>query len=279
MDYFEFKCIPTHGSQVNGVLIARLGELGFESFVENEEDILAYIPFNGLTDSLRMALKGPEISELITASELNLIKDQNWNAVWESAYEPVRMGNQCLVRAPFHSSDSQVEYEIVIEPKMSFGTAHHETTRLMLKYVLETELHGKSLLDMGSGTAVLAILASMKGAAPVLAIDNDEWAYRNALENVEGNKAGAVEVMLGDASSLKGRSFDIILANINRNILLNDIPAYRLALNSGGFLFISGFYDTDLDMLKEKAKENKLQFLSSQTDNKWTAACFKVVEF
>ena len=279
MDYFEFKCIPTHGSQVNGVLIARLAELGFESFVENDEDILAYIPFKDLTDSLRLALKSTEISELITASELNLIKDQNWNAVWESAYEPVRIGNQCLVRAPFHPSDTKVEYEIVIEPKMSFGTAHHETTRLMMKYVLETELNGKSLLDMGSGTAVLAILASMKGAAPVLAIDNDDWAYRNAVENVEGNKAGEIEVILGDASSLKGRSFDVILANINRNILLNDIPEYRQSLNPLGYLFISGFYDTDLDMLKEKAKENKLQFLSSQTDNKWTAACFKVVEF
>jgi ribosomal protein L11 methyltransferase len=179
-----------------------------------------------------------------------------------------------MVRAPFHPEPTGVEFDIVIMPKMSFGTAHHETTKLMIQYLLSMQVSGKSLLDMGSGTAVLAILARMKGAFPVSAIDNDEWAYNNAVENVQGNNFADIEVLSGDASLLAGKTFDIVLANINRNILLNDIPAYRESLNADGKLFMSGFYSEDLPLIEAKANESGLRILSSRMDNNWTAACF-----
>ena len=179
-----------------------------------------------------------------------------------------------MVRAPFHPEPAGVEYDIVIMPKMSFGTAHHETTKQMIQYLLSLQVSGKSLLDMGSGTAVLAILARMKGAFPVTAIDNDEWAYNNALENIQSNNFADIEVLLGDSSSLAGKKFDIILANINRNILLNDIPAYCESLNAGGKLFMSGFYSEDLPLIEAKANEAGLKIMSSQKENNWTAACF-----
>jgi ribosomal protein L11 methyltransferase len=159
-------------------------------------------------------------------------------------------------------------------PKMSFGTAHHETTKQMIQYLLSMQIAGKSLLDMGSGTAVLAILARMKGAKPVTAIDNDEWAYNNAFENVQSNNFGDIEVLLGDSSLLPGKKYDIILANINRNILLNDIPAYRESLNDGGKLIMSGFYSEDLSLIEAKANETGLRLMSKRSENNWMAACF-----
>jgi ribosomal protein L11 methyltransferase len=194
--------------------------------------------------------------------------------VWESQYEPVLIDNRCMVRAPFHPQPVGVEFDIVIMPKMSFGTAHHETTKLMIQYLLSLQVSGKSLLDMGSGTAVLAILARMKGAFPVSAVDNDEWAFNNAVENVKSNKFADIEVVLGDSSFLSDKKFDIILANINRNILLNDIPSYCKSLNVGGKLFMSGFYSEDLPLIEAKANETGLRIMSSRIENKWTAACF-----
>jgi ribosomal protein L11 methyltransferase len=179
-----------------------------------------------------------------------------------------------MVRAPFHQPVEGVEFDIVIMPKMSFGTAHHETTKLMIRYILDLDLQGKSLLDMGSGTAVLAILAGMKGAQPIVAIDNDEWAYNNACENVQSNNFSEIEVILGDSSLLPGKKFDNVFANINRNILLNDIPAYRQSLNPGGKLFVSGFYAEDLNLIEAKANETGLVLVSSHMENNWTAACF-----
>jgi len=192
----------------------------------------------------------------------------------ESQYEPVLIDNRCMVRAPFHEPRAGVEFDIVIMPKMSFGTAHHETTKQMIQYLLSTDVSGKSLLDMGSGTAVLAILARMKGAFPVSAFDNDEWAYNNALENVQSNNFADIEVLLGDSSLLAGRKYDIILANINRNILLNDIPVYRESLNAGGKLFMSGFYSEDLPLIEAKANESGLGIMSNRVENNWMAACF-----
>ena len=157
---------------------------------------------------------------------------------------------------------------------MSFGTAHHETTKLMIRYLMDTPVNGKSLLDMGSGTAVLAILARMRGAAPVSAYDNDEWAFNNALENVKNNNFADIEVLLGDSSLLPGRKFDIILANINRNILLKDIPAYRACLSDGGMLIMSGFYTEDISLIEAKAGECGMKLVSKQVENNWTAACF-----
>jgi ribosomal protein L11 methyltransferase len=277
MDYTELICHPAAGDHVPDLLISLLGEAGFESFTENADGtISAYIPASHSTPELVSKLGSDEFSGYLASYSTVHIADQNWNAVWESQYEPVLIDGQCMVRAPFHEALPGIAYDIVIMPKMSFGTAHHETTKLMIRYLLGLNPEGKSLLDMGSGTAVLAILARMKKAAPVTAIDNDEWAYRNALENVEGNSFGDIEVLLGDSSLLPGRKFDIILANINRNILLNDIPAYRNSLNAGGSLFMSGFYADDLPLIAEKAASVGLKLLSSNSENNWTAACFSL---
>jgi ribosomal protein L11 methyltransferase len=276
MDYIELSCVPANGQHSAELLVARLAEIGFESFVEEEETILAYIQIVYFTDEIKSQLSTADFKEFLTSFEAKLIPDQNWNAAWESAYEPVLIADNCMVRAPFHAQSAGIKYDIVIEPKMSFGTAHHETTRLMMKYLLETEIAGKSLLDMGSGTGVLAILASMKGASPVTAIDNDEWAYNNAIENVNNNKPGQIQVLMGDNSLLKERSFDIILANINRNILLNDIPSYCNCLPSNGLLIMSGFYEEDLPFITLKANECGLSFVSSKIDNRWTSACYSV---
>ncbi len=274
MEYVELICHPSKGVHASELLMSLLADAGFESFVENENGTLsAYIQSSLYTTELTSRLGSEEFSEFLDAFQVEKIEDQNWNAVWESEYEPVLIDG-CMVRAPFHQAVAGVEFDIVIMPKMSFGTAHHETTKQMIQYVLSTQLTGKSLLDMGSGTAVLAILARMKGAFPVSAIDNDEWAYNNALENVQSNNFADIEVLLGDKALLTGRKFDIILANINRNILLNDIPAYRESLNPGGKLFMSGFYSEDLPLIEANANESGLMLLSQRVENNWTAACF-----
>jgi len=275
MEYIEMKCHPTQGAHTAELLMALLADAGFESFIENDNGTLsAFIQSPLFTDGLSARLGSDEFAEFLDSFLIERIEDQNWNAVWESQYEPVLIDGACMVRAPFHPEKAGVEYDIVIMPKMSFGTAHHETTKQMIQYLLGMQLAGKSLLDMGSGTAVLAILARMKGAAPVTAIDNDEWAYNNALENVQSNNFADIEVQLGDSSLLKGRKYDIILANINRNILLNDIPDYVNSLNAGGKLYMSGFYSEDLPLIEAKANECGLSLLSSRAENNWTAVCF-----
>jgi ribosomal protein L11 methyltransferase len=275
MEYVELICHPSPGEYTADLLVGMLADAGFESFTENENGtISAFIQSPLYTPALTSRLSSDEFSEYLDSFLVERIADQNWNAVWESQYEPVLIDNRCMVRAPFHPQPAGVEFDIVIMPKMSFGTAHHETTKLMIQYLLSMQVSGKSLLDMGSGTAVLAILARMKGAFPVSAIDNDEWAYNNALENVQSNNFADIEVLLGDSSSLKGKKYDIILANINRNILLNDIPFYTESLNAGGKLFMSGFYSEDLPLIEAKANETGLRIMSHRIDNNWTAACF-----
>jgi ribosomal protein L11 methyltransferase len=275
MEYIELICHPSRAEHAADLLIGMLADAGFESFTENENGTLsAFMQASLYTNELTTKLSSDEFAEFLDSFHAEHIADQNWNAVWESQYDPVLIDNRCMVRAPFHPEPTGVEFDIVIMPKMSFGTAHHETTKLMIQYLLSMQVSGKSLLDMGSGTAVLAILARMKGAFPVSAIDNDEWAYNNAVENVQGNNFADIEVLSGDASLLAGKTFDIVLANINRNILLNDIPAYRESLNADGKLFMSGFYSEDLPLIEAKANESGLRILSSRMDNNWTAACF-----
>ncbi len=275
MEYIELICHPSQGEHVADVLISMLADSGFESFTENENGtISAFIQSPLYTSALTQRLSSDEFTEFLDSFRAEHIADQNWNAVWESQYDPVLIDNRCMVRAPFHPKQVGVEFDIVIMPKMSFGTAHHETTKLMIQYLLSLQVTGKSLLDMGSGTAVLAILARMKGASPVTAVDNDEWAFNNALENVQSNNFADIEVLLGDASLLSGKKYDIILANINRNILLNDIPVYRESLNPGGKLFMSGFYSEDLPLIEAKANETGLNLMSKRIENNWTAACF-----
>ena len=266
---FNFKVDPVQPT--SDILIAELGEKGFESFVEQGDGLLAYILKSewqeGALEDLYV-LQLPDFKISWTSKE---IEQQNWNAEWERNFHPIKVGDKCMVRAPFHEKEN-VEYDIVIEPKMSFGTGHHETTYMMLQHILDTDFQGKSVLDMGCGTGVLAILAKMKGADEVDAIDIDEWCYLNSLENVERNHCADIQVFQGDSGMLEGRTYDIILANINRNILLEDIPVYAKCLQKGGALFLSGFYLEDLDIISSKCAAHGLEFEKNLEKNRWISA-------
>lgn len=275
MDYIEFQCVVKPLPDMADMAMAVLAEEGFESFTETDKGFLAYIPEKDFTQELQEEINAGLISEYALTVNWKVVPSQNWNAVWESEYEPVNIENRCLVLAPFHSVTTPVPYRIIIEPKMSFGTAHHETTRLMIRYLLDMDIAGKRVLDMGCGTAVLAVLASMRGAAAVDAIDNDEWAYNNSLENVEQNVPGKIEVFLGDASLLPGKKYDLIIANINRNILTKDIESYAACLPSQGLLLMSGFYTDDIKVIDEVAGKSGLSLLSTREENKWAAVCYQ----
>jgi ribosomal protein L11 methyltransferase len=275
VNYIELKYPKPADEIISDLLVSDLGELGFESFAEEDQFLAAYIPEKNFLLENLFALVPLKKFYDDGALEINLIEDRNWNAVWESNYPPVLIANRCFVRAPFHEPDPKAEFNILIKPKMAFGTAHHETTELMTELLLETEVAGKTVLDMGCGTGVLAILASMKRAEKITAIDFDEWAFKNSLENVEANKIENIEVLMGDSGKIDtSERFHLILANINKNTLLNDLPVYASALKRGGKLFLSGFYDVDLKDISNKANEIGLIFDSSRTKNKWTAAVY-----
>ncbi len=266
---YTFKVNPLQPA--SDVLIAELGEIGFESFVETKEGIQAYILKDEWSEerlSEVQVFDFPNVKIEYTSKE---IPQENWNATWEENFTPILVDDTCVVRAPFHENP-KVKYDIVIEPKMSFGTGHHETTYMMLKHILEHDFAQKSVLDMGSGTGVLAILAGMKGATKVDAIDIDNWCYLNAKENVERNNVKNISVFEGDSSLLTTQKYDIIIANINRNILLADIPTYAKCLHKGGFLFLSGFYTQDLEIITSKCNEVGLKFEKNKEKNNWISA-------
>ncbi|MCF6171725.1 MAG: 50S ribosomal protein L11 methyltransferase [Bacteroidales bacterium] len=275
MNYIELKCPAPSDPEQGEILIARLADIGYESFSEEEEALLAYIPAKdfsmGKVRSIAFLKSADQKKELRT----RIIEDQNWNAVWESNYPPVTIAGSCHVRAPFHEESQGADFDIVLKPKMAFGTAHHETTALMIELLLEEDCAEKQVLDMGCGTAVLAILASMKGAKEVMAIDNNEWAYHNSVENIALNNCSNIEVKQGNAAALKDSSpYELILANINKNILLRDIGHYTGVLARGGRIFLSGFYAEDLEDIRREAQKSGLDFVTSTKKNKWVAAVF-----
>jgi ribosomal protein L11 methyltransferase len=275
MDYAELK-IPATDPQLREVLSATLSEAGFDSFVEEEEILLAYIPYNDFKeDEVEKLLEGI-IGNTVEEVEVNIIRERNWNMKWESDYSPVILGKKLIIRAPFHKTDRVYEHEIIIEPQMSFGTAHHETTRLMLELMGETNFKGKKVLDMGCGTGILGIYANKLGAADVIAVDNDEWAYNNSLHNIELNDVRHVVVIMGDSTSLTDeQQFDVILANINRNVLIEDIPAFDKHLGRGGEVLLSGFYEDDLGKIADGAALKGWEFTGRKDLNSWVAAWFK----
>lgn len=256
------------------ILIAELGELEFESFIETEEGISAYIQKDSWNENILediYILQNPEFKISYTIEDIEQV---NWNEEWEKNFNPIDVDGKCYVRAPFHEKSS-AEYEIVIEPKMSFGTGHHETTHMIIQHLLETDVKDKKTLDMGCGTAILAILAEMKGAKPIDAIDIDNWCYLNSIENAERNNCKQISVYEGDASLLIGKKYDVIIANINRNILLNDMQAYVDCLNENGILFLSGFYTEDFDAINESCVSKGLTFEKEIVRNNWMSLKYK----
>ncbi|MET6990031.1 50S ribosomal protein L11 methyltransferase [Sediminicola arcticus] len=275
-NYIEYTFTVSPLQPATDILIAQLGEIGFESFVETEVGALAYIKKEDWSDDMIASIQILYNPNFDIDYKIIEIEQENWNATWEQNFNPIQVGDACVVRAPFHEKPD-VTYDIIIEPKMSFGTGHHETTYMMMQHILNHDFTSKSVLDMGSGTGVLAILAAMKGASPVEAIDIDNWCYLNALENVERNHHPEIKVIEGDASLLEGRKYDIIIANINRNILLEDIPTYVSCLNTNGLLFLSGFYSEDIPVILDKCKEVGLLFENNLERNNWVAVKFKCI--
>ena len=257
------------------ILIAELGELPFDSFVENKNGLSAYIQEHDVTDSLLediYILTNPEFNISYTTEEIEQV---NWNEEWEKNFDPIDVDGICYVRAPFHETKN-ARYEIVIEPKMSFGTGHHETTFMMMKHLLNMDVKGMEVLDMGCGTAILAILALMKEAKHADAIDIDNWCYLNSIENGQRNNITNMDVYEGDAALLhdKVEKYDLVIANINRNILLNDMEVYAKTIKPGGMILFSGFYVEDVPAIEASANENGLVYDSQLERNNWASLKF-----
>ncbi len=279
MKYLEFAFHPHPASEiVNDVLAATLGEAGFESFVEQGDGLLAYIQ-EALYDSRQLdrvladfPLPGVQLPYTCTEAE-----DKDWNEEWEKHFfQPIVINGRCVVHSTFHRDVPPAEYDIVINPKMAFGTGHHETTGLIIGELLDADLQGKSLLDMGCGTSILAILAALRGANPCTAVDIDEWCVLNSRENIALNGVKCIEVYRGDAASLADKGpFDVVIANINRNILLADMKHYTARMNPDAELYISGFYTDDLPLLRTEAERNGLAFVRQREKNRWAVAVFR----
>ena len=280
MRYIQLSVISTPCNEnITDILSFHLCNIGYDSFVANENGVEAYIPQKDFSEEKlkdMLLLLSIDMKDLLKdvniEYEFNLLEEKNWNTEWEKNYfKPLVVSDKCLVRSTFHVIDKQYDYEITIDPKMAFGTGHHQTTYLMLQEILNLELKNCSVLDIGCGTAVLAILASKMGATEIVAIDFDEWAYNNAIENVELNEITNIDVRLGEIDLVSNEKFDFIFANINRNILLEGIQHYAKAMNKGATLIMSGFYLEDVPILKLECNQNNLSFQKLEQKDNWCA--------
>ncbi len=274
MVYIEVTFTLTPWSETaQDVLTALAGDIGFESFVEEDTTLKAYIQQKLYSEEAIQSLIAdfplPDVSITYTAQEQ---EDKDWNEEWEkNFFQPIVIGNRCVIHSTFHKDIPQMEYDILINPQMSFGTGHHETTNLIVSRLLETELTGKCVLDMGCGTSILAILAAKRGASPITAIDIDDWCVSNSADNIRLNGIDCITVRLGDADLLRTErpTFDLIIANINRNILTADMDAYAACMTTGSRIFLSGFYVDDIPVMKESLAQHGLTFVEHHENNRW----------
>ena len=268
---YDFKVDPLYpGCEI---LIAQLSQLGFDSFQENNDGISAYIDSSVLSTVKVQDIQILNSTEFNISFESNNVKKQNWNIKWESNFEPIYVDKICCVRAPFHKK-SNFKYDLVIEPKMSFGTGHHETTSMMISFILANSFYNSSVCDIGSGTAVLAILAEKRGANRIDAIDIDNWCYLNSIENIKRNNSENINVYEGEVEKLIHFKYDNIFANINLNVLLADMPIYSKMLNKDGVLYVSGFYKKDIKSIEKVAEISNLSLVDSKVKNQWVALKF-----
>ena len=278
-DYTKVQFTVTPNEEVaTDVLAALLAEVGFESFVPDGNGMEAYVPHNLYDEnSIAVVVDNFPLDGYVITYNSEFIEGEDWNAEWEKNYfQPIVLGEECVIHSTFHTDVPKARYDILIDPKMAFGTGYHQTTCHMLRAILASDMKGKSVLDMGCGTALLAILARKHGATDVVAIDIDEFAYENAKENVVLNDTADIEVRLGGAEAIKeDDSFDFVIANINRNILLADMANYVQCMHAGSQIFISGFYTEDMEVLKEEAARNGLRYMDYAEDNRWAMMRFE----
>jgi len=276
MHYIQVQFSSVPGTEIiRDILSAQLAEIGFESFVSQEEGLEAYVPASLFSADLIDELLSNFPMKAVISWRSNEMEDKNWNEEWEKNYfDPIVVDDVCCIHSSFHHLEGPFVYRILIDPKMAFGTGHHQTTRLIISEILSVNLMQRSVLDMGCGTALLAILASMKGADPITAIDIDTWAYNNALENVQLNGTDNIRLLQGGAELLGDETFDVILANINRNILLRDIPSYNAVLNKHGMIIMSGFYKEDIPSIRVKCEDEGLIFSHFAEKDQWVAMTF-----
>ena len=274
MNYIEYNFTVSPTEMGAEILMAELAEVGFDSFEDTPTGIKAYIPKDSWNEQILQDIYLLSNSEFTISYQITEIEQVNWNEEWEKNFSPIVVEDLCTVRANFHPVPN-TRYDIVITPKMSFGTGHHETTYMMLQQLLPLSLEGTKVLDMGCGTGILAIMAALRGAHDITAIDIDPWCVENATENVQQNNCSFITIKEGDVSLIAGEQYNLILANINRNILLSDIPAYTQALLPQGLLLVSGFYEEDLPAIKEKCQEVGLTYLSHIERNRWVSAKFQ----
>ena len=274
MNYIEYDFTVSPTEMGAEILMAELAEVGFDSFEDTPTGIKAYIPKDSWNEQILQDIYLLSNPEFTISYQITEIEQVNWNEEWEKNFSPIVVEDLCTVRANFHPVPN-TRYDIVITPKMSFGTGHHETTYMMLQQLLPLSLEGAKVLDMGCGTGILAIMAALRGARDITAIDIDPWCVENATENVQQNDCSFITIKEGDVSLIAGEQYNLILANINRNILLSDIPAYTQALLPQGLLLVSGFYEEDLPAIKEKCQEVGLTYLSHIERNRWVSAKFQ----
>ena len=268
--YIEYNFTVAPKEPGTEILIAELGFAGFESFVENDNGVTAYVQKEEWNADILAGISILNSDEFSISFQKIEVAQTNWNAEWEKNFEAIQVDDLVSIRAPFHE-DKKLQYDIVIEPKMSFGTGHHETTHMMIQHLLELDLENKSTLDMGCGTGILAIFAEMKGAKPIDGIDIDNWCYLNSIENAERNKCKHISFYEGDSSLLKTQKYDVIIANINRNILLADMKTYTDCLLENGVLLLSGFYKEDIPTIDAEVSKHGLQLQKTIERNNWVS--------